>query len=432
LIDFDIELAVEEMEARAGSAVGEDLLARWRAHVRGEHASTALPTWLGGVTARQRLERLRTACATDSTGLARRLEMLSRLHLGCAVESSAEVRAAWQMLGEADDGGGVSACRGMRALFAARNRAARELGWPGFFAVARALGELDDCDPEARLRAADLATREPWRAARCVWRSEPAAELEREVPEVDPDRALGFLAWLGLPMAGVRVDLTSGQQSAVARTYPVAPPHDVRVVASRGRSVACARELWHELGHAAYAASAEPGTPWSIATAPARCLDEAVAEVFADLGESETYLLHHLGIPATEVAPLRQRRRIARLVWQRWQLARAALERDAYRDPEGDLDARWHGLVREYVGEQEARAARSWTEVSHLRTDPGSQLDYLVADEIRRVLGEQLLGGNGRELARGAGQQLCARVLRVGAIHRWREVVGDLGLRVEV
>jgi hypothetical protein len=187
--------------------------------------------------------------------------------------------------------------------------------------------------------------------------------------------------------------------------------------------MASRRVLWHELGHAAYAAHLDSRLPWSLAAPPARCLDEGVAELIADVAETDACLADDLGLSRDEASRLGVERRAARLSWQRWQLARAAFERDAYRAPDADLALRWRELVLEYVGAVESAP---WTAMQHLCNDPGSQIDYLFADCIRRELAGRLGLCHRLGMPGEAGVFLRERVFRFGASRGWRELLGSL------
>lgn len=386
------------------------------------------PAELGASSLRRRVLWLRGQGAGLSPVLSRRVEMLWRVCVNAALQSDSEVVDVEGRLERVAGGDTDAAAAGSSALFAARNHAAQRLGWPGFYPLSLALGELEDVDPGRVIGASERATRSAWQSS--AGRAGSAKGAATSVRAgLDASRAAGLLAGMGLELARVRIDVADARPPLAPRTYLVAPPRDVRVVIAPVRSMASRRALWHELGHAAYAVHVDGQLPWSLALAPARCLDEAIAELVADLGESPACLVAELGLSPRQAREVCDIRRAARLSWQRWQLVRTAFERDAYLAPDADLTSRWRSLVREYVGET---APTAWTTLRHLRSDPGSQIEYLIANRVGRWLGDCLGFGNQPEIPREAGVWLEARLFRFGATRGWRELLGSLGARLEV
>jgi hypothetical protein len=326
-----------------------------------------------------------------------------------------------------DDAEGKTA--GMCGLFAARNCAARRLGWRDFYSLSLALGDLEDVDPKAVMGAAERATRDEWEDSRRRREGAGLVASGGRVSEPDAGRIRPLVARTEVGLGEVRIDMAKVGTRLVSRTYCIDAPRDVRVVVTPVQSMASRRAFWHEMGHAAYAAHLDPQLPWGLAAPPARCFDEGVAELLADLAESHDFVVEDLAISHEEAAALCRERRAARLAWRRWQLARASFERHAYLAPDADLTHRWRALVREYVG---AVDAPSWTSLGHLRTDPGCQLEYLVADRICQSLGKWLARCHQPRMPREAVAALKSRVFRLGAILGWRDLVGSHGHSVGV
>jgi len=359
----DVELGLDELEARASALVRGWLHGHWRAHRDGQGGGGLWPAELSGAPLIARLDRWRGAGGAAG----RRAEMLWRMVVRGTVERDPGVRQAAAVAGEA----------GLRALLAARERAARALGWPGFLPLAHALEELE---AEAN-QVVGGPSAAPDQA--------PDAPV---APLVDTGRRR--LAELGLPVDRARIDVGG----TVGRCYPLAPPHEVCVVVP---ATARPRLVFHELGHAVYALGLAAGLPWSLARAPARCLEEAVAELVADLADPDD--------PSQR--DLRQRRRLG------WRRARAGLEAAAYRDPDADLERRLRDLVDEHVA---APPPGPWHALDHLRVDPGAQASYLAAEHVRAALAARL------DWPSVPAARRLSALLRDGATHPWRTLLAGI------
>ena len=303
------------------------------------------------------------------------------------------------MAADDDDG------RSLIAQVEARNRVARRLGWPDYYALALELSDLDAATVSRCVEASEKASREP--RQRVVTGSvAPLGALPTPSPAL-------LCEHIGAALdERVRVDVIPG---SAARTYVVDPrAGDIRLLVGETTTIAAWRDLAHELGHAWYASKLDPGLPWLLALAAAPCVDEAIAGYFAAVVDSVSFMVEGLGMSerrAREVSAIRHR---ARWGWRRWQQVRTLFERDLYSDPRSDLDQRWRELLDLHVGG--ARDYPPWHSVAHLRTDPGSQANYLVGDEIcRRCLEPR---GWGRSIILAMSE-----MLRPGASRPWRSLL---------
>ncbi len=393
---LDLELAVTEIEARVRQPLRQYVAARWRAHRDALRGCAVPPPELADRALWRRLESMRRAAAPGSLG--RRIEMVWRLVTAAAVAADPAVTDAALA---ATDGRGRGVA-GLGRLFAARNRVATELGRPDFYSLGLELEELDPATVDRIAAAIERDTAVAW----CSARVGDSAASDRGGAPAAGYREVWRAPWTALP--ALRVDRVGHVDRS--RTYLVAPPVDVRVIAGELHSAAGRRALAHELGHACYAVHHDPELPWSLADAPARCLHEAVAELFADAAES----------PPAERSPERRR---ARLAWRRWQLARAAFERDGYRRPEGDLAGRYAELVARAVGSE--RSAPNAAEREQYRADPMGQVSYLVGDYLRGRLARRgpLFAPDGEVDGR-----LIERLFRPGASAPWRDRMASLGV----
>jgi|GEM_PF-5156128 len=89
------------------------------------------------------------------------------------------------------------------------------------------------------------------------------------------------LAAAGIDLAAVRFFEPHAGANRRPHTYLISPPDRVAVVAHAAPTLASWRQVWHELGHAAFARSHDPQLSWSLRDAPSPVVHEAFAELFA-------------------------------------------------------------------------------------------------------------------------------------------------------
>ncbi len=304
------------LEPRVGEAVSEYLAARWREREHGVRRGPPLPAVLSDSRTRSRLEEWRRAARRGRTS--RCAEMLWRWFATAQVENDPAVVRALR-------------ARDSAALVAARNAAVGG-------------------DYRAHVRDRDELPE--------TIQIEPAGApfgLEPLAAGAGVQDVIDRLGEAGLEVRGVELDvsLAAPEDAPVAAcTFPVDPPHDVRVYVRAPHTARGLRLLAHELGHAAYASGHDPELPWSLRTAPSRAVHEGVAAL------AEWVVVGHRSSDVT-----RQR-----------ELA----------DAESGA----------YAGAGELTGA--------MMDDPGAQSSYLYAHEVARRLAP-------------VGSDLAQRVFRIGA-----------------
>ena len=316
--------ALDRLERQLREDSRRELLTRWDDHRRCAPGAWTPATRLDA----DDCERARGWRDADLDDLARRrAEMVWRFALVAVADSGAQ-------RGEAAE-----------AMFSRRNRAARLLGFPSYWALWLHVEELDAPTVDGWLDPG-------------VWLEDPVMDgLASE-----PDAAVAGAADLA-PMSGVTIDIAS-RPSGGGRAYLIDPPRDVRVVTERPTTPRALRAFAHELGHAVYARSHHEDLSWSLADAPTRWLHEGIAEHVADR--------------------LVGRRGVDPGYW-RWVQACTRFERDAYRETWADLDDLWR---RHQVLYTTVESARSWRDIAHFRVDPGPR--YLAAEIVRVELAAAL------------------------------------------
>ncbi|HUH01131.1 MAG TPA: hypothetical protein VML75_03990, partial [Kofleriaceae bacterium] len=307
--EFDLELLVEELEAKLGALVRDQVRGQWDAARSGR----AAPRWPVELGAGHWTERCARAMTAADPALRARAAQLWRHALRARVHADPGVAAATARA-EGEVGGLI-------ALAGARNQVARAHGFAHFGALVIAV--------EGATEPAGIAPPPP-----------PAAAMPAAAGVA---QALAWLQGLGIDAGGARWVLAPG---ATPRTYVVDPPADVRVMAAPPRTGGQWHSLLHEAGHAWLAATHAPDLPWSLRDAPTRLMHEAVAEWVGGAAASEAFGVQVLGLPVEDARAWAVHRREAGRVAVRRRRARAADEWRLYRDLTDPGAATWSAAAR--------------------------------------------------------------------------------------
>ncbi|MBI4508769.1 MAG: hypothetical protein HY698_03975 [Deltaproteobacteria bacterium] len=334
----------------------------------------------------------------------------------------------------------------MIELFKTRNEAASSLGIGNFHSFQLAQAEIDEQRLDALAQALESETRDAWRLVleehcETLGVSEPrpwdlqfdALGFSRQAGvHLDRPASLEFLSRalerMGLPLARLPIQLDTDDRagkSAHAWTLPVDPPTDVRVLVPRIRGIHDWRQLFHEMGHAVYSASHEPTLSWVLRDAPCPHGHEGIAQLFASMAWSRSWLQGIVGMPAELVRRGAAFARFEALAEVRLGLALFHFEAEAYRAPGPKLTRFWWGLFERFLGVPFHEEIPTWARVMHFVRGAGSAATYLLADCAAR----QILDAMTRDLGGGtdhpeAGDWL-ARLLRSGAARRFRDLMLD-------
>lgn len=342
--DFELELSIDELDARLGELVRGHVRAQWEAARSGR----AAPPWPVALAEPGWVERCARARAARDALLQRRATLLWRHAARARVHADANVSAA-AGVAERDPSA-------LLALVDERNRVARSLGFEHFGALAVALD--GSAEPPAAVAA-------------------PAAAPAASAP-AQPNAALAWLAKRGIDARPATWVIAPG---AAPRTFTVDAPGDVRVLAEPPRTSAGWLALLHEAGHAWLAGSHAAELPWALRDAPARIGHEAVAEWVAGAAASEAFALDVLGLGPDAARAWRAGRLAARETARARRRVRAADEWRLYRErcaPAGE--GTWSTGARR-----------------QLATDPGAQLLYAavepLVDALTARFGDPIEGG---------------------------------------
>jgi peptidyl-dipeptidase A len=369
----------------------------------------------------------------------------------------AERKAAW----EASKQIGAVVAERIRALAHLRNRAARELGYRDYFAMALATQELDEAWLLALFDDIDSATRQPF----TEWKNELDAQLAQrfgvrqdelrpwhydnvffQAPpasaSVDLDPYFVGCDLEGLThrtFDGIGIDITSALEASDltprdgknqhAYSVSIDRGRDVRVLCNNVASEQWAETMLHEFGHCAYSLGVDESLPWLLRTEHPS-VTEGVAIFFGHLSNDPVWLETIVGVEAGEIASLRsaldRALRGTLLTVTRWVLVMTNFERQLYADPDGDLDTIWWDLVERFqlLRRPDGRKAPDWAAKIHITASPVYYQNYLLGDLVALQLRDTIVSRFGGVVDRAeVGRFLDEQVFRLGASLRWDELI---------
>ena len=448
-----------ELSAVAAAGVDDQELARCVESLRLGFAGEQLP-------AEQRAELVRLGAECDSVYATFRGEAGGRRWSDNDIEQvlaesddSAERQAAW----EASKQVGGEVVGRVRRLVAVRNECAHHLGYPDYYAMSLALGELSEtrlfdlldeldrltAEPFAHMKAGldeRLAARfgvspdelKPWHYADPFFQEAPreaAVDLDPLVRDADlTDLTLETYDSLGLDLRPVaeRSDLIGREgKNQHAFCICVDRADDVRVLCNVIPTERWASTMLHEFGHAAYDVGIDAGLPWALRRPAHSLTTEAVAQLFGRLSKDAGWLRDIARVPADQVGELegavREALRAHMLVFARWVLVMCHFERELYRDPDADVDARWWDMVERFqrLRRPPGRAGHpDWAAKLHLALAPVYYQNYVLGECMASQLSATVrqrggaLYGDPR-----TGAWLNAEVFGPGASQRWDRLV---------
>jgi peptidyl-dipeptidase A len=367
-------------------------------------------------------------------------------------------RRAWEASKQVGGAVGDS----VRELARLRNTAACELGYRDHFALALAVGEMDETRLLSTLDEVDQHTTGPFKAWKATLDEALTARFHVSAADLAPwhlddpffqdpptcgtigldslfgDADLEALTvrtydGLGLDVRPVlaRSDLYAREgKNQHAFCIDIDREGDVRVLGNVEPSERWMDTMLHEFGHAVYDDGIDRQLPWLVRDPAHALTTEGVAMLFGRLARSPDWLGTVAGVPVTELDELRgglaAARRASLLVFARWVLVVTHFERRLYADPDGDLDTVWWDLVErfQHVRRPAGRCEPDWAAKIHLAVVPVYYQNYLYgelfASQLETALGDRAGGLVDR---RDAGRFLADEVFRPGASLRWDHLI---------
>ncbi|MCK6529269.1 M2 family metallopeptidase [Myxococcota bacterium] len=371
-------------------------------------------------------------------------------------------RRAWEAT---RDVGRVVADR-VRELARLRNEVARGLGFPDYRHLALSLQEFDVPVLDALLDGFEEQTRapyanvkadldrvlcarfgvappdlRPWHYPQRFHQSVPRSEADLDNDAWFPVATIARLtretfAGIGHPVEEIwdRSDLLPrAGKNQHAFCIGVDSPRDVRVLCNLAPTERWMGTSLHEFGHAAYEAGLPESLPWPLRTAAHTFTTEAVAMWFGRLTGDPTWLARAAGLPQDRAARARDARREDQLTFARWGLTVSLFERELYRDPDQDLDARWWEIVSRLQGLTPPPGRRSpdWAAKVHVACYPAYYQNYLLGEVFASQIDATLVArtgtrGGGEALGHAATGALFRHLFALGASRTWGETVREV------
>jgi peptidyl-dipeptidase A len=373
-------------------------------------------------------------------------------------------RDAWAALKQV----GEQVATDLVALVDLRNEAARQLGYPDYYALQLAINEqtpeqiqdLFDKVAEATAGAhaamkaeldAELAARfgvavetlQPWHYA------DPFFQQAPPMPGLDTDAlwagrdiekiARDYYAAIGLETEPIfaRSDLYEREGKVQhAFCFDIDRSGDVRILLNLKPDAHWADTTLHELGHAVYDVGIDPELPYVLRGSAHTLTTEGIAMMFGGMATNPLWIHQVLGLPADETldANLRKQRVRDWLIFSRWAMVMTEFERRLYADPHQDLGAVWWEVVERLQGMRrpEGRDAPDWATKIHIVSAPVYYHNYLLGElfsaQLREHVGRTLLNVEnvsdvilaGRD---DLGPWLVENVFRPGRSVRWEAFV---------
>ncbi len=350
----------------------------------------------------------------------------------------------------------------VRELARLRNRQAHHLGYPTFHELALAaaelepsglmglLGELERRSTDAYSaikQSLDGELRRPFGDDLWPWHyperflqhlppDEDAAALDRHFP-VQRIEAIAreYFAGLGLPIdtlweASDMLPRESKNQHAFS--LPVDVPTDVRVLCNLVLGTRWMSTTLHEFGHALYDRHVAPDLPLLMRGAAHSLITEGVAMFFGRLVYEPRWLEAVAGVPAGVARASAETLRTNQILFLRWAMVVVHFERALYRDPDGDLDAVWWGLVERFqqLRRPPGHRAADWAAKIHVACYPVYYQNYvlgeLVASQLHGALADRLDSRDdpaGALLAGDSVGDFFRELFALGARHQWEDTL---------
>jgi peptidyl-dipeptidase A len=365
---------------------------------------------------------------------------------------------------------GVALASDVVALVKLRNEAAVKLGFRDYYALQLALNEQDEAwllslfDELDRLTVGPFGEAKtrvdqvqggrlgvatgglmPWHYTDRFFQEGPnLSELDMNAPLAGKDLTklvAGFYRGIGLDADPIlaRSDLYehSGKNPHAFCT-DIDRKGDVRALLNIEANQEWLGTTLHELGHGVYSYYVDRSLPYFLRTDNHAFATEGVAMLLERLANNASFY-RALGLvdeptSAKLAGPMREKERMAGLVFSRWCQVMLRFEKELYSNPDQDLDDLWWRLVRRYQGLQRpAEAPRgSWASKIHIVTVPVYYHNY----ELGALYAAQLHASICRDLYPGqdpatviylgnpkVGAYLREKVFASGASVPWQEFV---------
>ncbi len=357
----------------------------------------------------------------------------------------------------------------VRQLVHLRNREAKRLGYPNYYAMSLALQELNEDVLFSLLADLEKETAPAWTAYKTALDHSLAARFEiaasdlrpwhygdpffQEAPAGDanldaffagrdlPALCARFFAAVGLPIDDLlpRADLfEKAGKCQHASCLHVGRFDDVRVLCNVTPNERWMGTLLHEFGHAVYDRYLSEDLPFFLREPSHTLTTEAIAMLFGRSSRDAAWLQTYANVFEDDArlaeTSARQEARAQLLLLARWCLVMTHFERALYENPDRpDLNGLWWQLVQRYqsVTPPDDRDAPDWAAKIHLALAPVYYHNYLLgemfASQLENHLKTRVLPAGSSPLdyvsSPLVGAYLKRAVFAPGARPRWDELI---------
>lgn len=371
-------------------------------------------------------------------------------------------RSAW----EASKQVGREVAPHVLQLIAIRNREARQLGYPDYYAMMFELQELDQVwvfslldrleklseqaftEMKAELDAAlkrkygitDVESY-PWLYSDPFFQEFPAAGAPESLDDVFKDSDIEALTRTHYQSIGLdindlvrRADLYEREgKSQHAFCMDVDHEGDVRVLCNIRKNERWMSTMLHEFGHAVYDKYNDRSLPFLLRSPAHTLTTEAIAMLNGRMSKNPEWLTKIAGLSQTDAqrlsASAQKSLRSEMLIFLRWAITLVRFERELYRNPEGPLDSIWWDYVHRFqkVTPPGNRPAGDWASKIHLATSPVYYQNYvlgeLMASQLLRYVQQSVVKAQSFIGHPGIGDYFVERVFKPGSRYDWNTML---------
>ena len=367
-------------------------------------------------------------------------------------------RAAW----EATKQVGHEVAPQLLELIAIRNREARKLGYPDYYAMMFELQELDETAVFSLLdRLERLSERafmemkseldatlkrkygvsspesEPWLYSDPFFQEYPAAGAAESLDDVFKDTDIESLTRehyrsIGLEIDDLlrRADLYEREgKSQHAFCMDMDREGDVRVLCNIRKIERWMSTMLHEFGHAVYDKYNDRSLPFLLRTPAHTLTTEAIAMLNGRMSKNPEWLTKIAGLSPSDAQRLSatalKTLRSEMLIFLRWAITLIRFERQLYRNPAIDLNRLWWEYVERFqkITPPEDRDRPDWASKIHLASSPVYYQNYvlgeLMASQLLRYIHQSIVKFESYVGNPQVGEYLIEKVFKPGARYDW-------------
>jgi len=333
---------------------------------------------------------------------------------------------------------------GLAQLFRTRNQRAQRLGYNNFLALVFSINGLSTDEYRGLLQSLDSLTRKPYlnildRIAAKLnldqverWDLGYAyADINSAVDRYLPaDSQLGYIKRslkdmdLNLDKLPIYFDLLSREgRSEYAFSFPIKPPHDIRILGNLSDGLLSTYILLHEVGHSVHFASIVQDREF-FARNMEGAWAEGMAQSVAAILREKQWLTDYAKLPPqladSYLASLEEQN----IINLRLRLLLLDFEFQAYLNPNRDINKLYWDLFEKYLRLPRHSDLRPWAGIIHYTSIPVYMQNYLYADIIAAQNIHFIKENYGNLVANPrASAFLTQNYFRFGGRYHWRELL---------